>query len=168
MEQDAFFIFESNRNVASGLGFGAIRKHCAIKAMLDFYEGKHFVINGKAKLIPCPAGNTDALVNEYKNFKRNGQTQVVDGVQILSCSDYAQKAVHHGAATWVDGYVKKETKYKETKLKMYLRDYTTFEFIEKHFGKKVVTIYTFIAYDLLEMGIGYYLKRILSKVKKGK
>lgn len=168
MEQEAFFVFESSRNVASGLGFGAVREHNAVKAMLNFYEGKHFVINGKAKMIPCPAGNTDALVNEYKNFKRNGLTQEFDGIQILSSSDYSQKAVHHGTATWVDGYEKRKSPYKETKLKTILRDYKIFDFIEKYFGKKVVDIYTFTVYDLLEMGIGYYFRRIFLKFRQGK
>lgn len=168
MEQDAFFVFESNRNVASGLGFGAVKKHNAVKAMLDFYEGKHFVINDKIKMTPCPAGNTEALVGAYECFRRNGITQEFNGIRILSSSDYSQKAVHHGAATWVEGYEKKKIPYKETKLKIVLRNYKIFEFIEKHFGKRVVTAYTFVVYDLLEMGIGYYCRRMLLKFRQGK
>lgn len=159
-EKDAFFIFESNRNIASGLGFGAEKGHKAIKAMLNYYEGKHFIINGKAKLIPCPAGNTNALVSEYKNFERNGLTQYFDGIQVLSYSDYSQKAFHYGTATWVENKEIRKSTYKETRLKLILRDYRAFKIIEKCFGKKVVDIYTFIAYDLMEMGIWYYFKRI--------
>lgn len=166
-DKEAFFIFESNRNLASGLGFGTVKEHKAIKAMLNFYDGKHFVINGKAKMIPCPAGNTESFASEYKDFKRNGIRQEIDGVLVLSSNDYSQKAIHHGAATWVDYYAKKTMPYKETRLKTTLRNYRIFDFIEKYFGKTVVSIYTFIVYDLLEMGIGYYVKRIILKLKKG-
>lgn len=166
MDKAAFFVFESNRNLASGLGFGAIEQHKAIKAMLDFYNGKHFVINGKAKMIPCPANNTESFAGTYKEFKRNGITQLIDDVLVLSTNDYSQKAIHHGTATWVDYYEKKTTMYKETKIKTILRSYEIFDFIEKHFGRTVVSIYTFVVYDLLEMGIGYYLKRIISKLKE--
>ena len=65
--------------------------------MLDFYEGKHFVINDKIKMTPCPAGNTEALVGAYECFRRNGITQEFNGIRILSSGDYSQKAVHHGA-----------------------------------------------------------------------
>lgn len=44
-----FFVFESNRNLASGLGFGAAKKHKAVKEMLNFYNEKHFIVNGKIK-----------------------------------------------------------------------------------------------------------------------
>ena len=156
--QDAFYIFESNRNVASGLGFGAVKGHISVKSMLDFYEGKHFVINGKIKMIPCPAGNTEALVTEYKDFKRNGLTQQIGQVQILSSSDYSLKAIHHGTATWVDGPKPSKRIYKETKLKSFFRDNVFFEFIEKYTGKKGVKLYTFLVYDFLELGMYYYIK----------
>lgn len=34
--------------------------------------------------------------------------------------------------------------------------------------KRVVAAYTFVVNDLLEMGIGYYYRRILLKFKQGK
>lgn len=164
LDNEAFYIFESNRNIATGLGFGAIRGHDSVKAMLNYYEETHFVINGKAKMIPCPAGNTESLVAIYFDFKRNGCTQQVGDVQVFSYNDYSLRAKHHGSATWVDGpHVNKKT-YKETKLKKYLRDYKVFEFVEKNFGKQVTNIFTFFVYDFWEMGIRYYLKRLFSRI----
>lgn len=52
-------------------------------------------------------------------------------------------------------------------MKLFLRSYKAFDFIERHFGKRAVFIYTFIVYDLLEMGISYYIKRITLKIRKG-
>ena len=122
------------------------------------------MINGKTKMIPCPAGNTESLVARYFDFKRNGCTQQIGYVRVLSYSDYSLRAKHHGSATWVEGPIVGKKPYKETKLKMYLRDNRAFEFVEKNFGKQVTNIYTFFVYDFLEMGIRYYLKRLISKI----
>lgn len=56
--------------------------------------------------------------------------------------------------------------YKDTKLKKFLRDPKRFEFLEKHFNKRIVDIYTFMAYDFLEMGLFYYLRRLKKRMKK--
>lgn len=163
--QEAFFVFETERNIATGLGFGAIKGHKAVKAMLRFYEGKHFEINGRTKMIPCPAGNTQALAETYNMFKRNGNTQNFDKILIFSSGNYSEKAVHHGTATWVDNYIKQKKAYRDSKYKIILRNYRIFDFLERWFGKKVVDIYTFCVYDLFEMGIIYYLKRAILKLK---
>ena len=165
IEDEAFYIFESNRNIATGLGFGAVKGHKSVKAMLDFYKEKHFIVNGKVKTIPCPRGNTESLINEYKDLNRNGCRQQLDDVKILSNNDYLLKAIHHGAATWVDGPKVEKIIYKETKLKTFLRDSKKFEFVDKYFGKKMGDIYTFFVYDFLEVGLMYYLKRLISKMK---
>lgn len=163
---NAFFVFETERNIATGLGFGAVKGHNVIKAMLDFYEGKHFVVNGKVKMIPCPAGNTEALASQYMEFVRNGITQEIDDVLILSCGDYSCKAFHYGTASWVDSYKKRKGVYKNSKIKIALRDYRIFNFIERWMGKKAVAIYTFIVYDLLEMGFAHYIRRGFSKLRR--
>ena len=103
--------------------------------MLDYYSGKHFVINGKVKMIPCPAGNTESLITKYLDIKRNGCTQKVESVLILSYNEYSLRAIHHGSATWVDGPNERQKSYRETKLKKYLRESRTFEFVENIFGK---------------------------------
>lgn len=164
INNEAFYIFESSRNISTGLGFGAVKGHDSVKAMLDYYEGKHFVINGKTKMIPCPAGNTESLASRYFDFKRNGCTQQIGYVRVLSYSDYSLRAKHHGFATWVEGPIVGKKPYKETKLKMYLRDNRAFEFVEKKLGKRITNVYTFFVYDFLEMGIRYYLKRLISKI----
>ena len=166
IENEAFFAFESNRNIASGLGFGAIQVHKAVKAMLDAYNGKHFTVNGKNRMVPCPAINTDAFLNLYADFIRNGDTQQVQKVLVLSYGDYTKKAIHHGVGTWVENYKKRKGPYKDTKLKRLLRNYKIFDFIENNCGKKVVSVYTFIVYDFLEMGVFYYIRRLIMKHKK--
>lgn len=165
MEQDAFFFFETDRNIASGLGFGAAAGHGTVKAMLAVYDDRHFLVNGKPDLSPCPAKNTEALRDLYPAFMRNGKTQYLDGTAILSCGDYASFARHHGTMSWVDGH-KGSHIYKDTKLKRILRKPEYFDWIEQHLGKKATAVYTFAVYDLLEMGPVYYVKRIIHKLRK--
>lgn len=165
MGNDAFFAFESNRNVNSGLGFGAIKGHNLIKNMLDPYEKKHFLVNGKKCLMPCPAINTEVLENYYQDFRRNGKSQKFEDIHILSFEEYSCYAKHYGAATWVEGPKPIKKKYHDTRAKRFLRNPRCFLYIERFFGKKAVQLYTFFVYDLLELGIIYYVKRIIVKLK---
>ena len=166
LENDAFYAFESNRNIASGLGFGAIKKHDSVKAMLDYYKERHFITNGKLNMLPCPAGNTESLEKVYKDFIRNGCTQKLGNTQVLSYTDYSTNSKHYGAATWVDNPTKRKQPYKDSKLKEYLRNYKRFAFIENTFGKKTTDVYTFFVYDFLEYGLIHYIKLITNKAVK--
>lgn len=163
LQYDAFYAFESDRNLASGLGIGAAAAHPSVFAMLKYYEGRHFVVKGKLDQSPCPAKNTEAMVACYPCFVRNGKAQCFDNVKILSFAEYAQFAVHHGAASWVDGPKPKEHVFKDTKLKRWLRKPEHFDFIEGKLGKRAADIYTFVVYDLMEMGLLYYVKRFIAK-----
>lgn len=162
---DAFYFFESTRNIASGLGFGAAPGHPTVKAMLDYYQDKHFYADGKMNLLPCPASNTEALKAICPDFRRNGESQLMDGVQVWSFEAYAARAVHHGAATWVDG-PKSTRVYKDRKWKRVLRRSEIFDFIEKYLGKRCVNVYTFLVYDLAETGPGYYVRRAVEKIRR--
>ena len=166
LENDAFYAFESTRNINSGQGFGAIKKHDSVKAMLDYYKERHFITNGKLNTLPCPAGNTESLEKIYKGFIRNGCTQKLGNTQLLSYTDYSTKAKHYGAASWVDNSTTRKRPYKDSKLKEYLRDYKIFAFIENTFGKKTTDIYTFFVYDFLEFGLIHYIKLITNKAVK--
>lgn len=162
---DAFYAFETNLNVASGLGFGAIAGHPSLSAMLSHYDSKHFIVNGKPDLSPCPAKNTEALRNQYPQFQRNGSPQIFENVRILSGTEYAAIAYHHGAKSWVDGASSTPHAFKDTRFKRWMRKPERYDKIERKLGKKALAIYTFISYDLLEMGPVYYIKRVFRKRK---
>lgn len=162
-ECDAFFAFETNLNINSGLGFGAVIGHPSVMEMISYYNNKHYIINGRADNSPCPAKNTEALRNKYTRFQRDGSSQLFDGVRVLSGDEYQKIAFHHETKSWVDGYIGKH-EFKDTKLKRWLRKPKHFDFIEKRLGKRAMKIYTFLVYDLLEMGPVYYFKRLLSKI----
>lgn len=163
LENEAFFAFESNRNINTGLGFGATENHEAIKKMLEHYKEKHFIVDNKMCLVPCPAGNSENLSQLYSVFRRNGKSQKFSNILILGTSGYAKIAKHHEAGTWLETSKYVNRKYKDFWIKRFLRDPKKFDFIEKHFNKKIVGLYTFLVYDLLEYGGIYYLKKLLSR-----
>lgn len=163
MGAGAFFVFESNRFINTGMGFGAEKGHLVIKKMIEYYEGKHFYgKNGKECLVPCPKGNTEALEVVCKDFRRNGITQEISDVVILSFTEYSTIARHYGTASWA--VREKRRKYRDTSLKSFLRAPKQFEIVEKYFGNKMADYYTFFVYDFLEFGISYYMKKIFRKL----
>ena len=167
LDNEAFYFFESDRNISTGLGFGASSNHKSIKHLLSYYDNRYFIINGKIDLTPCPDNNSRMLKTCYPQFKRNGKFQLIDDCSVYSNNEYQKIMKHYGTATWIDGE-KKNIYFKDTKLKKFLRNPEKFDYIEKKFGEesKFLRVYTFIVYDLMENGIFYYIKRILMKLRK--
>jgi len=73
----AFFGFENDRYVATGLGFGAEPHQEAVLAMLDAYS---IYLDGKHGTRGCPELNTEAL--EKLGLVRDGKRQNVGGAVI--------------------------------------------------------------------------------------
>lgn len=82
LDNEAYFGFENQEYVATGLGFGAMANHKAIKAMLEEYDD---LLDGSKGVIVCPELNTKAL--EKLGLKRNGKMQNVQGAKIYP-TDY--------------------------------------------------------------------------------
>ena len=82
---DAFFGFENNEYVATGLGFGAAAGHQTVLAMIEQYSDFKEDENGEMKMIGCPTLNTKALL--CYGLELNGQKQEVGGAVILP-ADY--------------------------------------------------------------------------------
>lgn len=165
-KHDAWYAFETNLNINTGMGFGASQHHGSVKKMLDIYQDRHFIKRGKMDFSPCPRGNTEALKDWYPAFQRNGEPQEFDGVRVLSGAEYARYAKHHVTGTWGDGPITKKRAFKDTKFKRFLRKPEKYDWIEAHLGKRAVGVYTFLSYDLLEMGPMYYIKRQMRKLRK--
>lgn len=167
LSNGAFYFFETERNINTGMGFGAEAGHPTVKAMLEYYNGRSFLRNGKPDMTPCPAYNTDMLVSMCPSMIRNGKNQVIDDVLILSSGDYGRYMKHYGTASWTDSPHFDPTRsvhhYMDTRLKRFLKQPQRFDFIEKYFGKKALKIYTFLVYDLMEFGPWFYLKKLFKK-----
>ena len=77
LDNGAFFAFENNENIATGLGFGTEKNSKYLKAMMDQY----FFENETIELRGCPALNTRALLPF--GVKLNGKLQKIDDLLIL-------------------------------------------------------------------------------------
>ena len=85
LENDAFFGFENDANVATGLGFGAVAGHHSVLAMIQQYEALQKDAEGNYPMVVCPALNTQALVP--MGLQLNGQLQEFEGVTVYP-ADY--------------------------------------------------------------------------------
>lgn len=81
LKYEAFFGFENENYVNSGLGFGSIKQHKIIIKMLEEYHFYESNSGGKYKIIGCPTLNTKALVSV--GLKLNGEKQEIEGCIIL-------------------------------------------------------------------------------------
>ena len=85
LECQAFYGFENNEFVASGLGFGAVAGHQSVKRMIALYADMLPDENGELKMIGCPILNTQAL--KGMGLHCDGQDQELNGITVLS-ADY--------------------------------------------------------------------------------
>ena len=85
LQYDAFYGFENNDYVATGLGFGASKGHPTVLTMIRYYSGFHEDVNGNMEMVGCPRLNTKALLEH--GLKLNGKKQEIDGAVILP-ADY--------------------------------------------------------------------------------
>lgn len=81
LQYSAFFGFENNENIATGLGFGAEANHITVVAMIDLYMNIQRNADDSFPLIVCPALNTQALIP--LGLCLNGERQSVKGAEIL-------------------------------------------------------------------------------------
>ena len=81
LKYEAFYGWENNTNVATGLGFGAEAHHKTVKAMTAAYLQKEPDENGQIEMIGCPKLNTEALLDF--GLELNGKRQNVGGAEIL-------------------------------------------------------------------------------------
>ena len=78
LDNDAYFGFENDEHVASGLGFGSVAHGKAIIAMVNEYDS---LLDGKSGTIGCPILNTQALIP--LGLKLNGKIQTVADADIF-------------------------------------------------------------------------------------
>lgn len=119
LEYKAFFGFETQEYVASGLGFGSVAHGTVIEAMLQSYTP---LLDGQHGTVGCPRLNTAALVK--LGLQQNGTYQTVSDAVILpidylnpyeSATGHIKKtdntvSVHWYSATWTSPQQRLRTK----------------------------------------------------------
>ena len=81
LQYEAFYGFENDRNIATGLGFGTEANHPTILAMKARYEEIGPNVDGSYPMIVCPALNTEALMPF--GLRLDGTRQNIAGAEIL-------------------------------------------------------------------------------------
>ena len=162
LKYEAWFNWESNVFIGTGIGFGAEKGNKFVKAMLnDYIDRSFYKKNGKIDLTPSPKINTESLLKCNKNLKRNGVTQMHDNVLFANYQIYGKKLIHHQAGSWVDNKDKNLANkvYKDTYIKRKLRNPKLSNFIERTMPRKIFDLYILFSYDVLDNGIIYFIKR---------
>lgn len=81
LKYEAFYGFENNSNIATGLGFGAVSGNVTVTAMVQQYIDIQLDKNRGFPMKACPALNTKALIPF--GLQLNGKQQNINGTEIL-------------------------------------------------------------------------------------
>lgn len=81
LNNKAFFGFENDNNVATGLGFGSEADHIIINQMIDEYIQLKPNEQGNYPLIVCPELNTKPLI--MNGLQLDGKRQNICGAEVL-------------------------------------------------------------------------------------
>ena len=81
LQYSAFFGFENNEKINTGLGFGAEKNNEILSAIVDVYMEIRPNTDGSYTLITCPTLNTKALLP--LGLKLSGKRQNLNGAEIL-------------------------------------------------------------------------------------
>lgn len=79
LNDESFFGFENNENVATGLGFGAVANNILVQEMIKEYD---ILLSGDNGVIGCPILNTRALLKH--GLVLNGKTQRIEHGKVYS------------------------------------------------------------------------------------
>lgn len=86
LQYDAFYGFENNNAVATGLGFGAIKGHESLTLMIEEYNSLEVDEFGEFQLTPCPKLNTNALLK--MGLKLTGEIQELKSKTLILPAEY--------------------------------------------------------------------------------
>lgn len=165
-KDEAFFAFENDTYIATGLGFGAEQGHPVIKVLLDDYSNVHFrTESGFYDETPCPVRNTNVLLK--LGLQPDNTYQTVSGAVVYPKEYFCPKngeggelfltektvAIHHYNASWYSDNQRKRTeKYREL-----VQKYGT-----KKANRKMLKYNT--CYFLKTRGLRYCLEKFCEKV----
>lgn len=155
-------VFDNERSIASGLFCASIKNSELLESFLECYKNIHFDCK---KMKTNTAMNKPVIKKYFPTLKWNAETQIINNTYIMSPGEYNLIMKHYGTRSWLEnnpGYVVT----KDNKLKKILRSPKIFECLDRtKLGRKVIPIYEFISYDLLDLGVLYYIRRIILKIK---
>lgn len=164
LDRDSLMAFETERTIATGLCFASCADNPLLDALLESYINTRFDPNNVNCFINSVM-NMPVLL-DYLHLEQNGKHQVILNNEILPVGASNSFSFHYGTRTWTStpNLSEERKPYKDSWLKRIMRAPERFKFIEDRFGEGIILkVYTFIAYDLLEAGLFYFVKRTFNK-----
>ena len=171
LSYDCWLASDDVRYIATGLGFGAVKNHYIIEKLMNEYSNYEY-----------PSGtnvsrDTKVLENLLPNWRKSDTNQIFDGILIIGLKDYGKWAKHLYMYTWADSKTHQKRieeitnqdklKFKNRvvwKIKCIARTPKLISYMDRNKGKRIEKIYTFLAYDFLDNGALFFLKRMLKKI----
>ena len=113
LKYNAFMGFENQKNINTGLGFGALKNNQIIYEILKDYDDISFITeDGNFDLTPCPQRNT--VILNKNGLIQNNTMQIIDGMIFLPTEYFCPKdygtgkleitgntySIHHFCASW--------------------------------------------------------------------
>ena len=95
LSHKAYFGFESDKYVATGLGFGAEQGAPILLDIMEDYENIPFILeDGTFDTTTCPIRNIRAFLK--RGFIQNGQYQEIDGIALYPKEVFCPISYHNG------------------------------------------------------------------------
>lgn len=117
----------------------------------------HAVYSNETKLVNTRM-NEPIIREMLPDLKWNSQTQALDKVLVMGCEEYGRLMKHYGTRSWCENLPEYKVS-KDSALKRFLRKPEHFERLEhSRIGKYFLPVYTFLSYDLLDLGPLFYIK----------
>lgn len=173
LEYGCWLASDDVRYIATGLGFGAEAKHPLIKEIMDAYEGYEY-----------PSGtnvtrDSKIIERQLPQWSKSDRSQVVDNILLVGLKDYGKYGRHLYTYTWADEQTQKRreqeivnksniTRHEKMlwSVKCFARNPKFIAFFDKKRGTRIEKLYTFFAYDFLDCGPVYFIKRLFRKIIK--
>ena len=127
MENRAWFGFEDQKHIATGLGFGAEAGHPILwEIMEDYREIPFLLADGSYDILSCPQRNTGAFLR--RGLRQDNSRQTLEGDVLILPSDYLNPkdwktgeiritentlSIHHFGASWYTPEMMRELKRKQ-------------------------------------------------------
>lgn len=171
LQYDCWLASDDVRYIATGLGFGCKKGNKTIKALMDAYIEYDY-----------PSGtnvirDTRVLEQIYPFWVKSDKDTILDNTLIIGLKRYGKYAKHLYTYSWGDESQRKQREEEilnqnENKLnvkviwkiKCFLRSPKFIQYFDRKRGSLSDKIYTFIAYDLMDYGVRYYLKHLWKKI----
>ncbi len=161
LQYDAWFAQDDIRYINTGLGFGAHKGHELIANIISQRLDLKYDIEQICNGIDTP------IIREYLKFPQKRESQCIQNIYIIGMMNYSQYAKHFESNSWKDEeewQFRNKRRGKFWKLKRWLRNPELINWLERDGQTTLSKAYVFIAYDLLDNGIWYFVKRLVKKI----